>query len=861
MTSSPQFTGRNRRKSTGLSTRFVDQAARILITVGGIGTILAVSLVAVFLAYVTLPLFLSPEMDNPASLDASDAGMVPPVWLSVDEYQTLALTGMSDGAFEAIDLKSGMVVERQHPFPDLKLSAHARWNASESVVLGFANGSFAVGRVGFISDFLDARTAPEALQALQIGETIKLDHRIAGRVDETQIRTVELVCEFEQVIKPQDDDSAVLLIDRSTGTTLGESVILLTEARDQLYVVNVRRIENLMTGQVTLRPSTTSIPFENRPNIRPLFMGMTSLGDNAFLVWEDGRVDRYNLRRGEAQGLMERITIPLEGKVTAASMLIGRETLLVGTESGKTVALFRVRSQDNSVSDGFRLRVVRELGEHPSPVVALSSSTRSRLIVIGHEDGHVELAQVTSGVEILPPDADGKPQAICFSPKEDAVYSWSDNSLRSWQLDVRHPEASFRSLFLPVWYEGYPEPQHVWQSSGATDANEPKLGLMPLFFGTIKATLFAMIFATPIALLAAIYSSEYLSPHWRGRVKPTLEMMASLPSVVLGFLGGLVVAPFVDARLPQMLGLCLITPIILITGAYLWALLPERLSVPARRNRLVGVVGASLIGAIIGWSSGGWIESLLFAGDIKRWLDGQIGGPFPGLFLLLTPLGFCVSTYWGGRILTDRLRAAKVDSVSAAARLNLLKWLAIVLLGLVISAVLAAILALLGLDPRPGLIDTYVQRNATIVGFVMGFAVIPIIYTIADDALTAVPNHLRSASLGAGATPWQTAIRVVIPIAASGLFSALMIGLGRAVGETMIVLMAAGNTPVMDINPFNGFRTMSANIAVELPEAVRDSTHYRTLFLTALLLFAMTFVLNTFAEIVRARFRKRAQVL
>src|SRR5205823_11901072 len=95
------------------------------------------------------------------------------------------------------------------------------------------------------------------------------------------------------------------------------------------------------------------------------------------------------------------------------------------------------------------------------------------------------------------------------------------------------------------------------------------------------------------------------------------------------------------------------------------------------------------------------------------------------------------------------------------------------------------------------------------------FAVIPIIYTIAEDALSAVPQHLRSGSLAAGATPWQTAVRIVIPTAMSGLFSAVMIGFGRAIGETMIVVMASGNAPLMDWNVFNGFRTLSANIAVE----------------------------------------------
>jgi phosphate transport system permease protein len=165
------------------------------------------------------------------------------------------------------------------------------------------------------------------------------------------------------------------------------------------------------------------------------------------------------------------------------------------------------------------------------------------------------------------------------------------------------------------------------------------------------------------------------------------------------------------------------------------------------------------------------------------------------------------------------------------------------------------------LDTRGGLFGTYVQRNAMVVAVGMSFAIIPLVFTIADDALTSVPEHLRSASLGAGATPWQTAIRVIVPAAASGLFSAVMIGLGRAVGETMIVLMAAGNTPLMSWNLFNGFQTLSAAIATELPEAARGSTHYRVLFLAALALFAITFVVNTAAEIVRQRFRRRAHEL
>jgi phosphate transport system permease protein len=139
----------------------------------------------------------------------------------------------------------------------------------------------------------------------------------------------------------------------------------------------------------------------------------------------------------------------------------------------------------------------------------------------------------------------------------------------------------------------------------------------------------------------------------------------------------------------------------------------------------------------------------------------------------------------------------------------------------------------------------------------MGFAVIPIIFTISEDSLSAVPQTLRSGSLALGASRWQTAYHVVLPAATVGIFSAIMIGFGRAVGETMIVLMATGNTPLMDFNIFTGMRTLSANLAVELPEAPFHGTLYRVLFLGALLLFLMTFSVNSLAEMMRQRINKK----
>jgi phosphate transport system permease protein len=230
--------------------------------------------------------------------------------------------------------------------------------------------------------------------------------------------------------------------------------------------------------------------------------------------------------------------------------------------------------------------------------------------------------------------------------------------------------------------------------------------------------------------------------------------------------------------------------------------------------------------------------------------------------LLFLPLGMLLTAFLMGGVVNPWLRRFTASwSRKATAQLDLLRFTVGCLLSLGFALSASLLLSWLGLDARGGFLGTYSQRNMLVAGFAMGFAIIPIIFTIADDALSAVPQHLRSGSLAAGATPWQTAVRIVIPTAMSGLFSAVMIGTGRAIGETMIVVMATGNTALMDWNAFNGCRTLSANIAVEIPESERGGTLFATLFVCALLLFAMTFVLNTVAELVRLRFRRRAHQL
>jgi phosphate transport system permease protein len=258
-----------------------------------------------------------------------------------------------------------------------------------------------------------------------------------------------------------------------------------------------------------------------------------------------------------------------------------------------------------------------------------------------------------------------------------------------------------------------------------------------------------------------------------------VEIMASLPSVVLGFLAGLWLAPILERNFPALLLALLALPLAVWTTGLGWHRLPlgfrNRFPAGAEVLLYAAVVAAALAGCFA-LSAG--FERLAFGGSFQSWL-----------------------------------------------------------------------LAATGLE--------YDQRNAVVVGIAMGFAVIPIIFAISEDAFSNVPRNLIAGSLALGANRWQTVTQVVLPTASPGIFSAIMIGFGRAVGETMIVLMATGNTPILALNAFNGFRTLSANIAVEIPEAPHGGTLYRALFLAALLLFALTFTVNTVAELVRQRLRRK----
>ena len=375
-------------------------------------------------------------------------------------------------------------------------------------------------------------------------------------------------------------------------------------------------------------------------------------------------------------------------------------------------------------------------------------------------------------------------QGLVLTPRSDGLFvARAGGGIDRFAISNPHPEASVHTLFGKVWYEGYAKPEYVWQSTGATDDFEPKMSLIPLLFGTIKGTFYALVFAIPLAVLGALYTSQFVHPSIRARIKPTVEIMAALPSVVIGFVAGLYLAPVVERNLVSVMLLTITLPLFGTSGFLVWSALPHALRRRVRVGaELLVIIPLLIIGCGVAFALGPLVEGWMFGGDARQWLSSTLG-------------------------------------------------------------------------------ITYDQRNSLVVGLSMGFAVIPIIFTICEDAFGSVPSNLVAASLAVGASRWQTAIRVVLPTASPGVFSAIMVGFGRAVGETMIVLMATGNTPLLDWSMFNGFRTMSANIAVEIPEAPQGGTLYRILFLSAAVLFLLTFTVNTVAEVVRQRLRERYRAL
>ena len=732
-----------------------DHFARYSVGMFGVGVIIALALIFIYLFSEVLPMLRPASVAVESSYPAPGGVETETRYVTVNRHRDLAVRYTTDRRAVFFLPESGTITHEVH----LPLPADAN-------VTSF---TFAEPRTEIVAYGLDD------------GRALVAQHRYNERFSPTgrQYRP-------DVVFPVMDGDDPLTIIDtagrgiKAIGLQRGSGGVSIAAALEggDMRLVRFEERTSFMTGEVTVRRVVHELP--RLPQDAQATRILLDITGSHMLVGDDrGFLHYFDIRRPERAGLVhsKRVVRGDGAEVTALDYLLGTVSIIVGGSDGSVSQYMLVRDEDNVNQITF----VRDFTRHRAAVTQVMPEYIRKGFATADAAGLVQIHYSTSARTLARAQVGDRPLAVIgFGARANALIAVDDNE-GFHHLDVRnpHPEVSIRALWGRVWYEGRSQPEFVWQSSSATDEFEPKFSLAPLTLGTLKAAFYAMLFAMPLAIAGAIYSAYFMSPKMRGLVKPSIEVMEALPTVILGFLAGLWLAPFVEGHLPSVFSLLLLMPLFMLITAYVWTtvLAPfVRQIVPA------GWESAVLIPVVLftGWfcvTLSPWIELWFFDGDMRQWL---------------TDVGI-----------------------------------------------------------------TYDQRNALVVGVAMGFAVIPTIYSITEDAVFNVPKHLTQGSLALGATPWQTVTKVVLLTASPGIFSAVMIGFGRAVGETMIVLMATGNSPVMNFNIFEGMRTLSANIAVEMPEAAVGGTHFRILFLAALVLFVLTFALNTAAELVRDRLRKR----
>jgi phosphate transport system permease protein len=356
------------------------------------------------------------------------------------------------------------------------------------------------------------------------------------------------------------------------------------------------------------------------------------------------------------------------------------------------------------------------------------------------------------------------------------LYVFERHKMHSLEIQNLQGITTLKSLFSEVWYEGYEQPAYVWQTSSASENYETKFSIVPLIVGSLKASFLALFVAIPLALGAAIYTSYFADPAVRQYLKPAIEMLEAVPSVVIGFIAAVWMVPIAEEFLLSVILFIVSLPILLVTAALLQSRVATVLEDKFDRRWEILVIILAVV--------------LL------------------GLFC------FSLSDVWRFMLLGSAEVGEQKDNI-----LN-------------------------------------ISKTTIVVAIALGVAISPSIYSLAEDALFEVPESIKQASFALGATKLQTLRRVIIAVAMPSILSAVMLGFGRAFGETMIVLMVTGNTPISDWNILEGLRSMTANLAIELQESSVNSTHFNTLFLTASILFIFTFIVNTAAEILRNRLRK-----
>ena len=754
---------------------FKNSLAKWLITLGGISVLFTLVLIFLYLLYVVKPIFESAEIEAQVniSLDLSQHQKV--ISTGVDELQEVAYQITDEGKIDFFHLKSSVEhASNQFKSGDNALSTNlldhddfenkkitsVASSFSANKLLHTQAGKTLLVQPSFYAKYendtreiIPQLNYPLGQSSLDIDEDNSALSKLAFAMDDERIVFVAFT-EDKRLIKTTyvaEDDFSSNDGDDVEYETIFQSIELPTNSVDEVAVTPD-------LGLAFVRSASTVYVY--------------ALDDD----------DEVSLKATIQPSFDNNSTY-----LTSMALLSGSSSVLLGDSKGKVTQWFEV-----AVDGGRQFKNIRSFetidnnsNVASAAITAIYTEQFRKSFYTMTDTGMVNVFYTTSHAHLWQGQlVASKPAAMAIAPRANGLVmigkdETGTNSLQTFSVHNEHPEVTWSALWQEVWYEGYPEPDYVWQSTGGADDFEGKFSLVPISFGTIKAALYAMLFAVPIALSAAIYTAYFMTPGMRKKVKPTIELMEALPTVILGFLAGLWLAPIMEEYLPAIFLLFFFLPLATIMTAFAWHNLPNSIKakVPETLAPLI-LIPMMILATLAAFSLSGVLEESLFNGDMRQYLTNDLGIDFD-------------------------------------------------------------------------------QRNALVVGIAMGFAVIPTIFSMAEDAVFSVPSHLTSGSLALGATQWQTLAKVVLLTASPGIFSAVMMGLGRAVGETMIVLMATGNTPILDWSIFQGMRTLAANIAVEMPEAEVGSSHYRILFLAAFVLFIFTFIFNTVAEFVRQRLREK----
>ncbi len=686
------------------------------IKVGGLSIITAVFGIFVFILVQILPLFRGAEVHErrTVQIPAGDYRA-----FGVDEWGELPFVITADGTIYFVDLKGNAAPQNVDPgFAEQKtISAFQYDPTRQKIIFGTSDGHFSIAEIGYGTTF-DGKNR-KVIQALKAGP-------------------------FFPVGQPGFPVREIRFADSDQNKLI--AVLQDVDGKTRVYTETLEQTQSLMgAGEIVVgKPFDLTSQIDGEPAILSVNMAASDI----VVANRKGEVFYFAFSGGDLR-LIQRFQ-PFQDlqdpAISSMDYLFGGVSLVFAARDG-TNRVFSLYTEEGG--DIRKFGKTKEFASLPGPATFFAPSVRNKAFLTG--SGSFASLRFSTTEDIRwEQNLPFRISQAAIGGKFNSLYFLdTQNKLHIYQLKDPHPESSLKALFGKIWYEGARKPDYVWQSTGGTDDFEPKLSLVPLIIGTLKGTLYAMLFALPIALLAATYTSQFLHPNFRIIVKPIMEIMASLPSVVLGFLAALWLAPILEERVPSVIVMLVLIPLSALLFGWLWSRLPIQYRVLIKPGyEWIFFLPVLVIASVLSWQLGPVLEKALFVtqdpstgklvADFRLWWPHATGLPFE-------------------------------------------------------------------------------QRNSLIVGFMMGFAVIPIIFTIAEDAMSNVPQALRSGSLALGASRWQTAVRIILPTASAGIFSAIMIGLGRAVGETMIVVMATGNTPILDFNIFSGMRTLSANIAVELP--------------------------------------------